>query len=281
MLERARDREGAYERWAVGTPYANAETYTTRLRFNRSLGLPGRRVLRHLPASAGRPAFGPGALTGLAAAAAGLGALGLVAGPDGVLVGAGLGAAVGGLVWGARTLGSAVRRAGPSDALEDLAAAVATALAETGGIAPALDAAAVRVAAEQDGYYRCYLAGASAEDSRRFAEALDEVLAPLAAPRYIIPRYVADAPDSTLAAAGLWLRLTLRGGVGARVVYHAVPSYLAANRRRVGAFARAWRRHVNPGEPLYCEDPRAHAILAVQRGVDPFAVTSQIRALWR
>jgi hypothetical protein len=281
MLERARDREGAYERWAVGTPYANAETYTTRLRFDRSLGLPSRRVLRHLPASASRPAFGPRALKGLAAAAAGLGALGLVAGPDGLLVGGGLGAALGGLVWGARTLGSAVRRAGPADALEDLAAAVATALAATGGIAPALGAAAVRVAAQHDGYYRCYLAGASAEESRLFAEALDEVLAPLAAPRYIIPRYVADAPDSTLAAAALWLRLTVRGGVGARVVYHAVPAYLAANRRRVAAFARAWRQHVNPGEPLYGGDPRAQAILAVQRGVDPFAVTSQIRALWR
>jgi hypothetical protein len=60
-----------------------------------------------------------------------------------------------------------------------------------------------------------------------------------------------------------------------------VPAYLAANRARVQAFRAAWHRHVSAGEPLYAQDPRAQAILAVQRGADPFAVTSQMRALWR
>jgi hypothetical protein len=139
----------------------------------------------------------------------------------------------------------------------------------------------VRIVPQADGYYRCYLAGASAAEGALFAESLDELLAPLAAPRYLIPRYVADRPGSALAAARLGLRLALRGGLGGRVVYHAVPGYLAANRDRVAAFERAWWRHVGPGRALYAQEPEAQAILAVQRGADPFDVTAQMRALWR
>jgi superfamily II DNA or RNA helicase len=280
LLARARDRDAAYDRWAVGTPYANREIHTVRLRFARSIGLPGRRLLRTAPpARRGSPGLRP--LVELATTVVGIGAVANAAGPEfGVLAG-GLGSVGLTSLWSVRAVGAHVQRLGPSAALEDLAAAVAAALAVSGGIAASLGPPAVRVAVEQDGYYRCYLEGASPDDSRRFAEALDELLAPLDAPRYIIPRYVADAPDSALATATLLLRQALRGGVGSRVVYHAVPAYLAANRARVQVFRAAWHRHVSPGEPLYAQDRRAQAILAVQRGADPFAVTAQMRALWR
>jgi superfamily II DNA or RNA helicase len=280
LLARARDRDAAYDRWAVGTPYANREIHTVRLRFARSLGLPGRRLLRAAPAA---PPGGLGLrpLAELAATVLGSSAVASAAGPEAGVLAGGLGAVGLTSLWSVRAVGARVQRLGPSDALEDLAAAVAAALAATGGIAATLGPAAVRVAVERDGYYRCYLEGGSPEDSGLFADALDELLAPLDAPRYLIPRYVTDAPDSALATAALLLRQTLRGGVGSRVVYHAVPAYLAANRARVQAFRAAWHRHVSAGEPLYAQDPRAQAILAVQRGADPFAVTSQMRALWR
>lgn len=280
MLARAGDREAAYDRWAVSEPYASREIHTVRLRFARSVGLPNRRLLRHGPRGGGGARLGP-KLAGAAAVAAAAGVAAVAGGAELAVLTGGLSAAGLALLGGGRALGARVRRLGPTDALEDLAAALAAALSATGGIAPALGPAAVRVTIERDGYYRCYLDGASADESRLFAESLDELLTPLAFPRYVIPRYVADVPGSTRAIVALLLREALRGGVGSRVVYHAVPTYLAANRQRVAAFRTAWHRYVSPGEPLYAQDPRALAILAVQRGADPFAVTSQMRALWR
>lgn len=278
---RAQDREAAYARWRIGEPYHNLETHTVRLRAMRSLGLPGRQLLRRADAADPRPPLrrhltdivtlagllGLGvrlaAGTGISGIKLGLGAIGL------------LGA------WAATTLAHRMRRVLPSAALEDLAAALAEALAETGAIRPELGPSAVRVSIQEDGFYRCFLAGATEEESRRFAEALDELLSPLAAPRYIIPRLIAERPETMAAALRVVGRLTLTGHVGNRVVYHTVPTYLATNKQRVEAFRRAWERHVSPGEPLFWKEPRAEAILEVQRGEDPFEIETQMRVVWQ
>ena len=76
------------------------------------------------------------------------------------------------------------------------------------------------------------------------------------------------------------VRLALPGKPGLRVVYHAVPDLLGANRERAEAFAAAWNRHVSPGRLLYYKDPRAQAILELERGADPFEATTQLRTLW-
>jgi len=188
--------------------------------------------------------------------------------------------AVGGVWRSARSARSAIGRLQPSDALEDFASAVAEALRAAGGIGTAVGTDAIRVTAQDDGYYRCSLPGVSIEESRLFADSLDELLAPLSAPRYLIPRYVAEAPTSALRALMLALRNSTERAPGSRVVYHAVPSYLAANHERVEAFRQAWNRHVSAGTPLYYQDPQAQGILAVQRGEDPFKVTTQMRTVW-
>lgn len=282
MLRRAEERAAAYARWNIGEPYEGRETHTVRVRFGRAPGLSRSRLLTpgaRLGAGAVgrfRRRFGR-VLAGSAAA----GIIVAAAGPDLAGLAAGIVATAGGGAWLVRDLHEVVRQLGPSDALEDIAAAVAEGLRDTGGIAPELGAESVRVVAQADGYYRCYLAGASEEDSRRFTEALDEVLAPLASPRYIIPRYIADPPGSVLDTALLALRLRRTGRRGRAVVYHAVPSYLAANRQRADRFARAWNRYVSADEPIYWKDPEASAIIATQRGADPFDVTTQMRVLWR
>jgi hypothetical protein len=166
----------------------------------------------------------------------------------------------------------------PSDTLEDFGATLVEALGKVGALAEPLGPAAVRIMPQSDGYYRCYLAGATLADSRLFADALDELLAPLAAPRYIIPRQVVALPHSWLDA--LWLLLPRRTDRYGRGVYHAIPAVLSTNHERAEAFADAWNRHVSPGRPLYCQRPEAQAILEVQRGADPFAVTTQMRLLW-
>jgi hypothetical protein len=47
------------------------------------------------------------------------------------------------------------------------------------------------------------------------------------------------------------------------------------------AFEAAWHARVSPGAMLYTASPEGAGILAAQRGDDPFAVTTQIRTLWR
>ena len=158
-----------------------------------------------------------------------------------------------------------------------MASALAEALAATGQLAPGLGAGALQVVPQSDGYYRCYLDGATLSESRLFADALDELLAPLDQPRYIVPRYIPRSPRTSWGA----LRLALfGGGRGGTVVYHAVPPALATNQERAVAFGQAWNRYVSPGEPLFNQDPEAQAVIQLQRGEDPFDVTTQMRTLW-
>ena len=67
----------------------------------------------------------------------------------------------------------------------------------------------------------------------------------------------------------------------ATIVYHAVPSVLAGKKQPATQFERAWNARVSPGTILYTGSPEGAGILTVQRGDDPFAVTTQIRTLWR
>jgi superfamily II DNA or RNA helicase len=269
-LARIDKRDEAYAQWRIGEPYRNVETETVRVHFNHSLGLP-QQALR-------RTGVGP----------AGLGPLSLVlvlmafwfaASYSAVAVEA-LAIAVAPTI-GLLAVRAAARMnaAGPTGSLENLASAVVTALAATGAIAVGLGPKAVRIVAQPDGYYRCYLDGASRDDSRAFADALDQVLAPLGSPRYIIGRRVVDPPGNALSRAVLALRSGL-GFPGGRLVYHVVPDYLAANQKRVTAFQNAWRRYVGGGNALFYRDPKAAGILAVAEGENPFATESQMRTLW-
>jgi superfamily II DNA or RNA helicase len=278
MLNRANDRDTAYDLWKIGEPYENTETRSVRIKLGRPIGLPNRRVLRHeMGGERGMRLRAYGTL-----GAAGVVGVGLAAiAPDLLGVAGGLAVAGGGGVWVSRSFTSAIGKLSPSDALEDLAASVAEALSATGGISKKLGPDSVRVVVQEDGYYRCLLDDATTEQSALFADSMDELLSPLAAPRYIIPRYVVAAPGSLLKTALLALRLSGEKRRGATVVYHAVPAWLAANKERATTFARSWNRYVSEGDPLYWKDPQAQAILATQQGEDLFDITTQMRSLWQ
>jgi hypothetical protein len=166
-----------------------------------------------------------------------------------------------------------------SGSLDDLAAAVADALPAAGLSGRGGDA--VRVEVQPDGCYRARLQEVPAAESALFAEALDEVLTPLSQPRYVIPRLIMPPPAGPAAAAGLAVRRLVTGHVPATVVYHAVPTALSGNKKLALAFERAWNARVGPGSVVYAGSPEGTGILAAQRGDDPFALTTQIRTLWR
>jgi superfamily II DNA or RNA helicase len=166
----------------------------------------------------------------------------------------------------------------PSASLDDIAMATADALCTAG--LTARGAGSVRVEVLPDGGYRARLSDVSDEQSEVFAGALDEVLAPLTQPRYMVPRYII-APSGAFGAFLLTVRRLVAGQVPATVVYHAVPAVLGTHKKSAAIFAQSWNARVSPGEMLYSGSPEGTGILAVSRGDDPFAVTTQIRTLWR
>lgn len=129
---------------------------------------------------------------------------------------------------------------------------------------------------EPDGSYRLSVAGVDAATSERFALALDEVLSPIAAPRYVIPRYVLR-PAPVRPRVRDWLNGTARAD---GVVYHAVPAALGQNRGRAAIFATAWNTWVSGGEPVYTNSPEGEGVLATHRGEDPLSATTVLRVAW-
>jgi superfamily II DNA or RNA helicase len=281
-LARIGRREAAYEQWKIGQSYRNLETQTVRVHFNRSLGLSGKAMPGTGTIESPQPGFPMAASLTVTSLAGVMGAfVGVFFGLalPAALIASGVAGtwAVGLSLWqGADRIGSAAA----TGTLESIASAVVDALAVTRGIDKQLSPSSLRIVVQPDGYYRCYLDGASRKDSLVFAEALDQVLAPIEDARYIIGRWVVDPPATRRGRLALSMRCLLRRP-GGRLVFHAVPEYLAARRERVRAFERAWYRWVGRGtEAMFYRDPEAVGILAVARGENPFATTSQMRTLW-
>jgi hypothetical protein len=268
MLTRAGERDASRESWAIGTSYADEPVATVVVAARRPLGITSqvsgllvRRRTRSAVAACGAPI----ALV-LAAALAG-GAI-----PAVIVAGVVLAA---GLAFVARTA-TRVTAASPQGSLDDMAAATAEALHQAG----LTSGDAVRIETLPDGSYRASLRDVPAPDAAVFTTALDEVLSPLAQPRYVIPRLVIP-PASASRALTLAARRLAIGHVPARVVYHAVPSVLGTSKPNALAFQRAWNTRVSPGLVLYTGSAEGTGILAAQRGDDPFAITTQMRTLWR
>jgi hypothetical protein len=277
LLARVGGRDAAYDLWGVGEPYENRAAQTVRVHFGRSIGFPAQRLAR---SSVNTPPPFRAGFFGVVGSALTAGFAVTMAGSEAAGIAIGTAVAAAGVGWIAGTASDYLRGFGPSDALEDLGAAVADGLRDASLISPSLGAGGVRVAPQQDGFYRCYLSEASDDEARLFAESLDELLAPLDSSHYIVPRYIPTQTRTPLDALRIALRGAPRRLPTRSVVYHAVPSALGTNRKRVSAFEKAWNRYVSAGSALYFKDPRAQAVFTVQRGEDPFAVTTRMRTLW-
>lgn len=151
--------------------------------------------------------------------------------------------------------------------------AVADGLHATGLSAKGADGVVARV--EPDGTYRLSLAGVDTVTSERFALALDEVLAPMATPRYVLPRYILNSGGRRRAHE--WLGGTANAD---GVVYHSVPAQLAQNRTRAESFAAAWNTWISGGAAVYARSPEGAGVLATHRGQDPLSATTTLRVAW-
>jgi superfamily II DNA or RNA helicase len=235
MRERAGDHLRARRLWAIGSGYAGRDQTTLVVRARRGAAP----VLRRdEPPAYPVSQRGPVALAGAGVAGA---LAGVLAGAPEALallaatpVGAGIAAA---------RLGAARDRLPAAVPLDLAARAVAEALAAVGDLSE--DAArSLVIEPRTSGYLRCRLAEAGEEESAAFAAALDEVLGPVGAPRYLVSRLVAPPGVSR---ARLVAR-TLAGRPAFTRRWHAVPSALGNRKERAEAFHAAWRRWLGPSE---------------------------------
>jgi superfamily II DNA or RNA helicase len=309
MRARASQRDEIRSRWKVGQPYRDQIAATLRVRSRAELApvepatgtvirlelTPPPLTLNRLGTTIRDANLVPGPLLGVRdAAAAGLAATGVLAGTVAPLIGwyalTGVGALAAGVGvfapahkarceyladWVADQV--AVAAAVPS--VGRVAAAVADALCAAG--LTAAGSGAVVVELHPGGEHRCRLEGSPA-DAELFAAALDDALAPMGTPRYVMSRYTMTSPlppTRTLRTRGDALK-ALRHTRPDTTAWHQVPSVLGANAARAEAFADAWRRWVGDGDLLFTGSAEGAGVLAAQQGSDPFDATTVMRRHW-
>lgn len=264
LTARAVAHEAARERWAVGRPYEGVEQLTTLAHAPRATGSPPASVSDRPPSYPVDQRLPVAAVScGVAAAVTGA-AMSLAA-----LLVAGILVALLALAW-ARARSARAARALHGAAPLDLAArAVCQAYVELGELRPET-AASLELEPRASGYLRCLLRDASAEESRRFSAALEELLGPIEAPRYLVSRLVARE-------VAAW---RLLGPGRFEVRWHAVPADLARAKPRAEAFARAWAHWLGPGRLVFTqrsEEGRRTLAEAVAQG-DAWQL--QTREIW-
>ncbi|MFB4315462.1 DEAD/DEAH box helicase family protein [Actinomadura sp. 21ATH] len=315
MLDRARDRAATRAAWRVGTPFRDELVHTLRVRPPRELALPAAapeaappRRPRYVPAARlyQRPPYRPAPyapdrdhaalIIGGAFAVPLLGGM-LAFGVVPLVVCALLLLLAAGGAEAAHRSGerrkvraSLEARARASEeaaaCLDEAAAeppvtrfayAVADALRQA-GLSPR-GAEAVTVRPTPDGTYGFALSGVDVLASERFAVALDEVIGPMAAPRYAVPRFVLAplAGEERRARTEAWYE----GRVEADgVVYHSVPAVFGRNRRLLKAFVSAWNAWISGGDAVRTSSAEGEGILATHRGADPLEATTVLRVAW-
>ncbi len=288
MLRRAEDRAATRRAWLEGPAYHDRVAHVVRVRTAEpaaSAPASADGVRRTSPrAWAEQRRSRPGgrlAVLPLLVAVVAVGLMALLGAPTWVLVVLGvllLGAAAAGALalWGRAALqGAADHRV----TVAVVAAAVADGL-HRAGLAP-VGADSVRAEVLDDGRLGFRLDGADGVDetvSARFATALEEVVSPMGAPRYVVPRWVTTPPTGLDGLVRGWRDRGRQRPDGE--VWHTVPSVLATHRAKADAFAAAWGHWVSGGDAVYAHTPEAAGVLATHRGEDPFAVTCVVRRVW-
>lgn len=153
-----------------------------------------------------------------------------------------------------------------------VASAVADALYATGQIPVNSVGVRTDLAGEE---IRCGLTGVSTDQSRIFAEALEEALSPVASPRYLVSRRIVTSVTPLT-----MIRTALFGDWADAQTWHPVPVRLGRRRSEADAYHAAWNRWVGEGTLAYASSPQGCGVLAASRGSDPWQLSTAIRLHW-
>lgn len=233
--------------WAIGTPYRDVTQTAVRVRPARTarLGVPE-------PAVRGWPGWpAAAALAGFAVAAGGTLA---AQAPTPAAAAVGVAGAASG--WAAQAGGRwlRTRRIARSIGADGMLVAFGQAVAAAMG-------SAGKVVAEPgaDGAWVVRLDEATAMESQRFAEAVEQILQPVDFPRYLVSRRLGDRRA---------------------VMWHAVPDEFGVNKQAAVGFLTAWQQIVSRGELLYTGSPEGAGVADTVRGLDPMDVATAMYSQW-
>jgi len=249
---RARDYQLARARWRIGTSYRGEDRDTLLVRHRRQppkvRPAPSERVPRY-------PYKQSGPLTLGAAGAAAGGMLAALSGQPAAALTAALLPA--GLAWAAARLGRVRAELADALPLDRAAHAVLDAYQDLGEMS-AEAASSLAIEPRASGYLRCLLRDGTEEESARFTGALNDLLAPPEAPRYLVSRLL----PGPAGRGRLLLRLLTRRALFP-VRWEPVPGDLGRRKDRAEAFARAWRQWLGPSDLVFTHRTQAgHAALA-------------------
>jgi hypothetical protein len=179
-----------------------------------------------------------------------------------------------GLAWAAARLGRVRAELADALPLDRAAHAVLDAYQDLGEMS-AEAASSLAIEPRASGYLRCLLRDGTEEESARFTHALDDLLAPPEAPRYLVSRLL----PGPAGRGRLLLRLLTRRALFP-VRWEAVPYDLGRRKDRAEAFARAWRRWLGPSDLIFTHRTQAgHAALA-QAGAQSADYETSARKVW-
>jgi superfamily II DNA or RNA helicase len=271
MRHRVQRYEDARRRWRIGQPYAGQEldTLVVRpLREDARADPPARRAVPpayplHQRVPLGLAGLGAGGAALAAVSGGDLLALGLLA-----AVPAGLGAA-----W--IRLRRTERELADAPPLDLVAHAIVEAYVELGELSGGA-AASLAIEPRTSGYLRVFLRQATALESMLVTTALEQVLEPPEAPRYLVSSLVPGAGRG--AARRLGRLLLARPPFPQR--WHAVPDDLGRNKARAEAFARAWRRWLGPGQLRFTQRSDQGRSALAQAGAQAATHETKTRKIW-
>jgi superfamily II DNA or RNA helicase len=239
MIRRAGEHRRARERWEIGKPYLGEEHETLVVRPEHKTAIAAHAEPSAYPLDQRVPL--------------GLGAAGATLGPF-VAIGAGEPLALLSLLlvplsltWAWSRMARMRRELQESLPLDLAAYAVRDAYHALGELS-AVAAASLAIEPRTSGYLRVWLKEATTEESGRFSAALNQVIEPTDAPRYLVSRLV---PSLRSPLEALFRAATFREPFERRWV--EVPSDLGRRKERAEAFARAWRRWLGPSELVFTQ----------------------------
>jgi hypothetical protein len=239
MVERAKEHRLARNRWAIGQPYLGEEHKTLVVRPRQPHALSGRERPPAYPLEQDVP-FGLGAAAAILSPIAAVGA-------GEPLAFFGLALVPLSFAWAWSRMARTRHQLQEALPLDLAAYAVCDAYRELGELSPA-GAESLTIEPRSSGYLRVWLEQATAEESSRFTTALNEVVEPTGAPRYLVSRLVPSrrSPLEAVLRAATFSEPFERRWV-------EVPSDLGRRKERAEAFARAWRRWVGPSELVFTQ----------------------------
>jgi len=267
LVDRARDHDGARDRWRLGEPYEGVEVDTVVVRVRDRVDTAPAATPISPPDVDGPSPQGPVALGAVSAGAAVVASI--LAGPVGLAVLVGVPAAAG---WFAARRHRAAGELAGTLPLDLVAAAIRDAYVELGEI-DAEAGASLCIEPRSSGYLRAWLARATPRESALFADALHDLIDP-SSPRYLVSRPVRLVGP----LAGL---RTAFGRVWTAPEWVPVPADLGRRRDRAEVFARACARWLGPGTLVSAvRSPAGAAAFAESHAAD-HRIEAARRRVWR